>query len=128
MDYTVPQIYIERYADLLVNYALGGGAGIATGDLVRVTAPESAKPLYSALCRAVWQAGGNVLADYRPDDDAAAENLTRDFLALASPKQVSYFAELDDRPVRHRGDGAGGETVTGGVLGADRRRVLSRRR
>ena len=92
MGYEVPQQYIERYADLLVNFALGGGEGIAAGDVVRITATESAKPLYAELCRAVWRAGGLTIADFRPDDDATA-NLSRDFYDIASPEQISFFME-----------------------------------
>src|SRR5689334_14442529 len=68
MGYEVPQACIERYADLLVNWALGGGDGIKPGEVVQLIAPESAKPLYLEVCRAVWRAGGHVLGDYLPDD------------------------------------------------------------
>ena len=90
--YEVPQEYLERYSDLLVNFALGGGEGIKTGDVVRVTAPESAKRLYVELCRTVWRAGGNVLPDYSPDDDQEF-NVTRDFYDLAGPEQLAFFAD-----------------------------------
>jgi aminopeptidase len=89
MGYQPPNTYIERYADLLVNFALGDGEGIASGDVVQVTAPESAKPLYAEVCRAVWRAGGTVLADYHPDDDHEV-NLARDFLELASEAQLAF--------------------------------------
>jgi aminopeptidase len=89
--YQVPQVYLERYADLLINYALGSGAGIRAGDVVEVIAPESAKPLYAELCRAVWRTGGNVLHHYSPDDDNDQVNLTRDFYELAGPEQLNFF-------------------------------------
>jgi aminopeptidase len=92
MGYEVPSQYIEAYADLLVNFALGGGKGIARGDVVRITASESAKPLYAELCRAVWRAGGQTLSDYRPDDDATT-NLSRDFYAIAQEDQLSSFMD-----------------------------------
>ena len=92
MGYEVPEQQIGRYADLLVNFALGGGTGIARGDVVRISAPESARPLYAELCRAVWRAGGHVLADYRPDDDRRA-NLSRDFYEIASDEQQTFFPE-----------------------------------
>ncbi len=92
MSYEVPQAYIERYADLLVNFALGGGTGIAPGDVVQVIAPEAAKPLYAELCRAVWRAGGHVIADFRPDDGPEV-SLTRDFYELAGPEQHAFFPE-----------------------------------
>jgi aminopeptidase len=86
----VPVEYLTRYADLLVNFALGGGAGIKRGDVVHVIAPESAKPLYAELCRAVWRAGGHVLADFRPDDGGEL-NLTRDFYEIGGPEQHEFF-------------------------------------
>jgi aminopeptidase len=91
-SYVVPSSYLERYADLLVNFALGGGAGIERGEVVQVIAPESAKPLYAELCRAVWRAGGNLIPDYRPDDDARV-NLTRDFYEIGGSDQHAFFAE-----------------------------------
>jgi aminopeptidase len=87
---------IERYADLLINFALGGGAGIKRGDVVRVSAPESAKPLYAELCRAVWRAGGHVLGDYRPDDDGQV-NLARDFYEIGGEGQHGFFPESYSR-------------------------------
>jgi aminopeptidase len=90
VGYEVPEEYIERYADLLINYALGGGEGIKRGDVVRVIAPESAKPLYAELCRAVWRVGGNVIGDYMPDDDARV-NLMRDFYEIGSEEQHGFF-------------------------------------
>src|SRR5438309_912267 len=91
MSYAPPQLLLERYATVLVGWALGGGTGIAPGDVVQVSAPETAKPLYAELCRAVWRAGGHVIHDYRPDD-AGHFNLSRDFFELASEPQLDFFA------------------------------------
>jgi aminopeptidase len=92
MGYVPPRESLERYADLLVGFALGGGAGIARGDVVHVVSPESAKPLYAELCRAIWRAGGHVIADYRLADDHAL-NLSRDFYEIADQDQLSFFPE-----------------------------------
>jgi hypothetical protein len=51
MPYTPPQEILDRYASVLVDFALGGGSGVQPGETVRVVAPESAKPLYAALAR-----------------------------------------------------------------------------
>jgi len=96
--YEVPQQYLERYGDLLINFALGGGAGIKPGDVVQIIASEAARPLYAELCRAAWRAGGNVIHDYRPDDDKHL-NLTRDFYELASPDQLEFFPSRYHRGV-----------------------------
>jgi aminopeptidase len=90
MTYTPPAEIIERYASVLVNFALGGGEGVKPGEVVRVVAPESAKPLYAALNRAVWRAGGHVIGGYQPDDDNSI-NLSRDFYELASDEQLDRF-------------------------------------
>ncbi len=90
MTYTPPAEILERYASVLVNFALGGGEGVKPGEVVRVVAPESAKPLYAALNRAVWRAGGHVIGGFQPDDDDSI-NLSRDFYELASDEQLDRF-------------------------------------
>lgn len=92
-EFVVPHVYLEHYADVLINYALGGGEGIKPGDVVQLTGPECAKPLYAELCRAVWRAGGHVIHDYRPDNDTEC-NLTRDFFQIAGPSQHAFFPRL----------------------------------
>ena len=98
MSYQPSQEHLERYAYLLVGYALGGGRGIARGDVVLVMGPDNTKPLFVELCRAVWRAGGHVLRGYLPADDGA-HNLSRDFYELASDEQLDFFAER-----YHRGE------------------------
>jgi aminopeptidase len=90
MTYTPPQQILERYAAVLIDFALGGGAGINSGDVVRVVAPESSKPLYAELQKAVWRAGGHVIGGYQPDDDEAI-NISRDFYELADETQLDFF-------------------------------------
>ncbi len=84
--------HLERYARLLVGYALGDGQGIAPGDVVLVGGPENSKPLFVELCRAVWRAGGHVIRSYEPADDETC-NLSRDFYELASDEQLNFFPE-----------------------------------
>jgi len=91
MTYTPPQQILERYASVLVDFALGGGEGVKAGEVVRVLAPESAKPLYAELHRAVWRAGAHTIASYQPDDDKEI-NLSRDFFEIASPEQIEHFS------------------------------------
>lgn len=90
MTYTPPQEILERYASVLVNFALGGGKGVQAGEVVRIAAPESAKPLYAELRKAVWRAGGHVIGAYEPDDDERM-NLSRDFFQTTSDAQLDYF-------------------------------------
>jgi aminopeptidase len=90
MPYTPPRQVLERYASVLVDFALGGGRGMRPGEVVRIAAPESAKPLYVELAQAVWRAGGHVIGAYRPDD-AEPYNLSRSFFELASDEQIDHF-------------------------------------
>jgi aminopeptidase len=90
VPYTPPQEVLERYASVLVDYALGGGRGVQPGEVVRVTAPESAKPLYLELCRAVWRAGGNVIGGYYPDEEQGMGG-SKAFFELASNGQLEHF-------------------------------------
>jgi len=96
MSYTPPQEILERYASVLVGFALGGGRGVQPGEVVRVVAPESAKPLYAELRKAVLRAGGHVIGAYLPDDDSHI-NISRDFYELASDGQLDHF---NDRYLR----------------------------
>jgi aminopeptidase len=104
MAFAPAQDYLERYARLLVDYALGeGGAGIAPGDVVRVVGGEPAKPLYAEVCRAVWRSGGHVLHSYQPPEEPGL-NLSRDFFELAGEAQLDYFPEAYWRGVMDQSD------------------------
>ena len=91
MSFTPSRQVLERYADVLVNFALGAGTGIKRGDVVRVFAHEAAKPLYAELHRAVWRAGGHTIGAFAPDD-AGSYNLARDFYEIAGEEQLDFFA------------------------------------
>jgi aminopeptidase len=92
MSYTPPREILVRYADVLVNFALGGGSGVEDGEVVLVTASEAAKPLYVELVRAVLRAGAHPIGQFLPDDDADF-NIGRDFYELASDAQIDFFPE-----------------------------------
>jgi aminopeptidase len=90
VPYTPPKEILERYASVLVDYALGGGEGVKPGEVVRVTAPESAKALYLELCNAVWRAGGEVIGGYYPDEEQGMGG-SKAFFELASDEQLDHF-------------------------------------
>ncbi|MDP3645842.1 MAG: aminopeptidase [bacterium] len=95
MAYTPSDTILKKYADVLVNFALGGGKGIKKGEVVRVSSSESAKPLFKAVCNAIVLAGGHVISNYAPDDEQGdkrrAESFTRFFYEHAAPHQISFF-------------------------------------
>ncbi len=88
--YEPPPEILTRYASVLVDFALGGGGGVKPGEVVRIVAPEGARPLYAELHRAVWRAGAHALGAYQPDDDERV-HLQRDFLEMADEAQLGYF-------------------------------------
>lgn len=88
--YTPSQKILENYANVLVNFALGGGKGIKKGEVVHLIAEEFAKPLFLEIRKAIWKAGGHVLSDYRPSntDDY---NVEQDFYLYAKDHHLSFF-------------------------------------
>jgi len=95
MSYTPSEEILKKYADVLVNFALGGGKGIQKGEVVRVSASESAKPLFIAVCNAVVDAGGHVISNYGPDEEQGDKrrniSVSRYFYEHASPDQLTFF-------------------------------------
>jgi aminopeptidase len=85
VTYRAPTEILERYADVLVNFALGGGRGIRKGDVVRITVGEEAKPMYVALRNAVLRSGGTYLGNFVPS------GVAREAVELASIEQISTF-------------------------------------
>jgi aminopeptidase len=83
---------LERYADVLVNFALGDGKGIKKGDVVYIVTQEYAKPLYMEVLKAITKAGGHAISQYAPDDDAEF-SVMRDFYAGAQKHQLDFFPE-----------------------------------
>lgn len=76
---------IEKYADVLVNFALNSGLGIKPNEVVLLQVPESAKPMLIALQKAVLKASGHPIIQYIPD------GMSRDFFNFANTEQVSFF-------------------------------------
>ncbi|MES2215823.1 MAG: aminopeptidase [Patescibacteria group bacterium] len=90
-DYRPSKEILEKYADVLVNFALGGGKGIKKGDVVQLYAEEYAKPLYLEVRKAIWKAGGHVISDYHPNNDPEFD-IERDFFIHAKDHQINFFA------------------------------------
>jgi len=90
--YQPSQKILEKYADVLVNFVLGGGEGIKKGETVRLTVYDIAKPFYVELRRAVLKAGGNVLSNYLPADEEKI-NLEKEFYDLADENQLKFFPD-----------------------------------
>ena len=95
MAYTPSDTILKKYADVLINFALGSGKGIKKGVVVRVSASESAKPLYIAVCNAIVDAGGHVMSNYGPDEEHGDKrrniSVSRYFYENAKPHQLNFF-------------------------------------
>ena len=105
MGYEVPRAYLERYADLLINFALGGGArDQAPATSVHVVAPgERQAAVRGAVPRGV--AGRWPCHRRLPPRRRWAVNLTRDFFEIAGPEQHGFFpASLPPRGWWSRSD------------------------
>ena len=98
MNYIPSQKILERYADVLVNFALGSGKGVKKGEVVRVTASEISKPLYREIQIAILKAGAHMIGNFQPDDTSEI-NMSRDFFQYAKPDQINFFAKKFQRGI-----------------------------
>ena len=76
---------LEKYADVLVNFALNSGKGVKRGEVVLLQVPESAKPMLLELHKVVLKAGAHPIIQYLPDD------MGREFFNLANTEQIKFF-------------------------------------
>ena len=85
--YTPSQEILEKYANVMINFALRWWKWIKKWDVVFVQIPEWAKPFYIPLQTAILKAGWHPIMQYIPDWVA------RNFYENASDEQLSFFAE-----------------------------------
>ncbi len=78
---------LEKYSRVLIDFALGGGTGIKSREVVFLQVPECAKPMLVHMRRAVLKSGGFPIIQYLPDD------MSRDFFELASDEQLAFFPD-----------------------------------
>ncbi|MFC1653324.1 aminopeptidase [Patescibacteria group bacterium] len=76
---------LKKYADVLIKFALNDGKGVNEGEVVRVVIPESAKPLYGELQRAILESGAHPMMRYLPN------GFNRQFYELANKDQLEFF-------------------------------------
>jgi aminopeptidase len=79
-----PEI-LAKYAKVLVDFALNSGQGVKKGEVVRLSAAESAKPLFVAIRNQLLLSGAFPISDYAPDD------VSRQFYELANSDQLKFF-------------------------------------
>lgn len=89
MSYTPPQEILEKYAKVLVNFALNSGKGIKPGDVVLLQSPLSALPFHRALSRQILNSGGITIGNLGDDMNGNA----RYFYEHANQKQLTTFLD-----------------------------------
>src|ERR1044071_837885 len=87
MSYQPSEEVLEKYAKVLVNFALGSGKGIKKGDVVFLQAPLSALPFFRALRKVILDSGGLTIAALGDDMGGAAKY----FYDNASSDQLTAF-------------------------------------
>jgi aminopeptidase len=90
MSYQPSGTILEKYAKVLVNFALGGGTGIKPGDVVYLQSPLSALPFYRALRKTILDSGGLMISGLSDDMNGAAKY----FYDHASHEQLSAFLSM----------------------------------
>lgn len=85
--YQPSQEILEKYADLLVNFALNSGEGIKPGEVIQVIADDVAKPMLVELHKAILKAGGHPMLRMVPTE------INKTFYELANDDQLTHFPE-----------------------------------
>lgn len=86
--YTPSPELLQKYADVLIKFALNSGKGVQQGEVVMVNVPECAKPMYVPLRNAVLAADAYPIMQFVPDDVDMPG-----YFAQASEKQLTFFPE-----------------------------------
>lgn len=85
--YQPSQKTLEKYADLLVNFALHAGKGVKKGEVVLCIVDDVAKPLLIELHKAVLKAGAHPMLRLIPT------GINKDFYKYANDSQLTFFPE-----------------------------------
>jgi aminopeptidase len=84
-SYQPDQKTLNRYAKVLINFALNRGEGIKKDEVVFLQVPECAKPMLLALRKTILSTEAHAIIQYLPD------HMGREFYQLASQKQLEFF-------------------------------------
>lgn len=84
-NYQPSALILNRYAGVLVNFALNSGQGIKADEVVLCQVPDIAKPLALALQNTILKAGGQPIIRLLPTE------FSRDYFKLAQARQLKFF-------------------------------------
>jgi aminopeptidase len=85
MTYIPSDKVLQKYADVLIKFALNAGKGIKKNDVVFLQIPECAKAMINPLQISVLSAGGFPIVQYSPEGTA------KTFYDHASKSQLDFF-------------------------------------
>jgi aminopeptidase len=91
--FTPDETLLKKYAQVMVLYALNNGKGINKGDTVFLVGQECSKDLYFAIAKEIYEAGGNIITNYQPDN-IRGKSIARMLLETGSDEQIGFFAAL----------------------------------
>lgn len=83
--YTPEKEILDKYAKVLVNFALNSGKGIKKGEVVFLQVPETAKPLLISLYQTVLKSGAYPIIQFLP------EGIEKEFYLNANDEQIKFF-------------------------------------
>src|SRR5688572_26714723 len=83
--YQPSQEVLEKYAQVLINFALNSGEGVKPGEVVQCVVPDIAKPLALALQNTILKAGAHPITRITPT------GFEKDFYQLANDEQLTFF-------------------------------------
>ncbi len=86
-SYQPPAKVIDKYAQVLVNFALNSGQGLKPGEVVECVVPDVAKAMALALQNQILQAGGHPIIKLAPT------GFDRHYYNLANFEQLKFFPE-----------------------------------
>ena len=86
-DYLPSDEIIQKYAQVLVHFALNSGQGVKSGEVVQCVVPDVAKPLARHLQNEVLKAGAHPMVKIIPT------GFDKDFYEYASMDQLTFFPE-----------------------------------
>ncbi len=87
MVYHPSQEILDRYAEVLVKFALNSGEGVKKGEVVLVQVPEIAKPMLKSLRKVILEVGAHPIIQFLPDD------FSREFYELAQDHHLEFFPD-----------------------------------
>jgi len=83
--YEPSSLIIERYADVLINFALNSGEGIKRGEVIQCVVPDVAKSFALALQNTILKSGGHPLIKIVPT------GFEKDYYTYADDDELKFF-------------------------------------